>query len=115
MRLFPPVYGPRAPRNASPGADRGFRRPVIAISGGQAGCEAARLWRPGKVGACRRNMCIAESPARTMSPEVYRISGCPTYEQSTCEDPYIEKERRLNGESRKFTENPFFYVFRRTH
>ena len=25
------------------------------------------------------------------------------------------EERRLIGESRKFTENPFFYVFRRTH
>ena len=65
--------------------------------------------------AYRWNSCLAELPARTTRGQVCRIPGCPAYEQSVCEDPYIEKERRLIGESRKFTDNPFFYVFRRTH
>ena len=40
FRLFPLIYGPDAPRNGSPGGERGFWCPVTVISGWQAGFKA---------------------------------------------------------------------------
>ena len=60
FRLFSLICGPNAPRNGLPGGERGFLCPVTSISGKQAGCEAARLWRPRRVRAYLRNSCVAE-------------------------------------------------------
>ena len=46
LRLFPLICGPDAPRNGSPGGERGFQCPVINISGGQAGFKALERYSP---------------------------------------------------------------------
>ncbi len=50
FRLFSLVSGPNAPRNGFSRRKRGFQRPVIEISGGQAGREALERYSPLEAG-----------------------------------------------------------------